>query len=419
MNTVDRRTLLKFFGALGISSVMAADLLACSSRRSTPASALLRTPTIEPWAALADRGPEPGPVLVAVRLPGGNDGLDTVVPYGDSAYEGTRRHLAHRPDRLLRLDGRFGLHPALPHLAARWAAGQLAVVHGVHHMLPDLSHFHSADLWSTGTRDSTTTSGWLGRSMDALGDGKPNPLWAVAVGASVPTIMNGEAQSAAAIPVLPDGFLWNAEGRNEEAGLVQSLGGLANAQPVTSEASHLVQVGQRMALTVCETAGPLLREEQEDGVAAQLRLVAAFIRAGCGTRIYHVTHGGDFDVHSQQQDRQPRLLSELDQALDAFLGDLGPAADRVVVMTWSEFGRRAEPNGSGTDHGTASTQLVLGSAVRGGHYGEPARLDDLDDDGNPKATTDFRAVAATLVERWLHIDAAQVLPGVSSRLSLV
>jgi uncharacterized protein (DUF1501 family) len=411
MNDVARRTFLKRMG-LGAGAVMAPGVLgACTWPWRERSEEEIR------W--LADRGPETGNILVAINLPGGNDGLDTVVPFGRRGYARLRGHLAHRPERLLHLDKEFGLHPALPGLKRLWSAGQLAIVHGVHYDRPDLSHFRCNDVWSSGTTDTEVRSGWLGRSLDLLATRDANPLWGIAVGTSVPPIMAGDVHTAAAVPVFPTGLLWETETRIEQGDLIAAAGELAGGDPEYREAGRLVGEGQRLALAMTERVAPLMLELESDDLAAQLRLVARFVKAGVGTRVYHVAHTGDFDLHANQQSSQAALLAELDQAISRFFADLGPDARHVIVATWSEFGRRPEPNGSGTDHGTASMQFVIGPAVNGGHYGEPPDLERLDENGNLKSTTDFRVLPATLLERWVGVDPAAVLPGVSGRLPLV
>ncbi|MGL4745386.1 MAG: DUF1501 domain-containing protein [Dermatophilaceae bacterium] len=365
----------------------------------------------------ADGGPTGTPILVLVTLYGGNDGLNTVVPYTDRAYRVARPDVAYRAEDVLRLDDQFGLNPGLPGLAAAWKTNELAVVHGVGYPRPDRSHFRSMDIWQTATPDSPTTEGWLGRWLDAE---EGDPMLAVSLGDTLPPLAVGTRFTAAALSL-------RTSSASEEVGSV--VQGYAAADPADPPAAAEA-ASAWAALGQSEKAFAKVRSTRADGttadpgeapatatggsgagMAVQLDLVARCIRAGVPTRAYAVSHSG-YDSHTQLRTQQEHLLAQLDSALSAFRGALDghPRRDDVVVLVHSEFGRRVKANASdGTDHGTASVVLAVGSRVNGGHHGEPPSLTDLDD-GDLKATTDFRAVYAEVAEKVLRVDPERVIP---------
>ncbi|MGL5818640.1 MAG: DUF1501 domain-containing protein [Phycicoccus sp.] len=374
----------------------------------------------------ADGGPSGTPILVLVTLYGGNDGLNTVVPYADPAYREARPDLAYSAEEVLRLDDRFGLNPALPGLADAWTGGELAVLHGVGYPRPDRSHFRSMDIWHTATPDSPSTEGWLGRWLDAE-DG--DPMLAVSLGETLPPLAVGARSTAAALS------LRGGRGAARAGSMVRGYAAPDPADPpaVAEAASAWAALGR------CEDAFATVREtpagenEPDQGeapatatggngssVATQLDLVARCIRAGVPTRAYAVSHAG-YDSHTQLRNQQEFLLTQLDGALTGLRRALEghPRRDDVVVLVHSEFGRRVTANASdGTDHGTASVVLALGARVNGGHHGEPPSLTDLDD-GDLKATSDFRSVYAEVAEKVLRVDPERVVPQPKAPLGIL
>ncbi|MDQ6648852.1 MAG: DUF1501 domain-containing protein [Actinomycetota bacterium] len=384
----------------------------------TAGAALAAGATTRPWTHLlheARRNPLPTGtgVLVLVTLYGGNDGLNTLVPYADPAYHDARPELAYAEHEVLPLAEGLGLNPSMKGLKGLWDKGKLAVVRGVGYPDPDRSHFRSMAIWQTGSPGSPQPSGWLGRWLDATGT---DPLRAVAVGPTLPPLLAGLTTAGAAVPVgpmaLPTGRLGSALHDLET--------------PYAGEPRLLARVAQSGAdlFTVAATLGPALGTSAAPGtpehgggkpakageLAAQLGVVARCINAGAPTRVYSVSLGG-FDTHADEKGTQSRLVGELDSALTEFLDAIGRGGhgEGVVVAAYSEFGRRVGANASqGTDHGTAAPMFVVGPHVKGGMYGEQPSLTSLND-GDLKFSTDFRAVYATLLERVLGTDAEQVL----------
>ncbi|TWD79970.1 secreted protein [Kribbella amoyensis] len=370
-------------------------------------------------AAVRDPLPSGDSVLVVVTLYGGNDGLNTVVPAGDPEYQKARPELAYQADEVLDLGEGLGLSPGLKGLKGLWDEDLLAVVRGVGYPEPDRSHFRSMAIWQTGAPKTPVPTGWLGRWLDAAG---ADPLRAVSVEPTLPPLLAGATTAAASLPVrglkLPEGKLGTAfaalgkPSPGEEhwhAAAAKSVGDLQNAVRVLGGAVH----------------DAAEREEDEDEertkgasagggsqLGAQLDLVAGLVEAGVPTRAYSVSLGG-FDTHADERGTQQRLLTELDKALTPFVQRMRKT-DRgrnVVVLVYSEFGRRVHANGSdGTDHGTAGPLFVIGEKVQGGFHGEQPSLTDLSN-GDLKATTDFRDVYASVLRGVLDADPEQILDG--------
>ncbi|OLR91740.1 DUF1501 domain-containing protein [Actinokineospora bangkokensis] len=394
------------------------------------AGALAAGATQVNWGALmsaADSsplGPDDG-VLVVVTLYGGNDGLNTVVPAGDKTYQDLRPDLAYRPEDVLDLGEGLGLNPGLKGLKQLWDADQLAVVRGVGYPEPDHSHFRSMAIWQTAAPDSPAQTGWLGRWLDTL-DG--DPLHALSVEPVLPALFAGERGGAASYPVdglaLPRGTLAKAFAAlgAEQAGEDPWR---ARAAKAITDLHRSADVVTRAATAAQDPTEPDEDEESTRGASAgggsalgkQLSLVANLVEAGVPTRAYSVSLGG-FDTHADERGTQQRLLTELDGALTPFVRRM-QGTDRgrkVVVLVYSEFGRRVRANAShGTDHGTAGPVFLLGAPVTGGFHGEQPSLTDLDDD-DLKATTDFRDIYGTLVADVLGADPHQVLTGHDGRL---
>jgi len=357
-------------------------------------------------------------VLVVVQLSGGNDGLNTVIPYADPLYRQLRPQLAVAEDEVLPLDGALGLNPALAPLKARFDAGQLAIVLGVGYPNPDRSHFRSMDIWQTADPAAYARSGWLGRYLSGCQCAGQDKAAGIAVGQALPRAFWTENVFVPAITNLGNyRFQTDPRWPNDRAAKIQTLQALdARHEALRPYAEFL----GRQSLNALASADELGRVASawstpigypDTPFAQGLKLVAQLIAGDLGTRVFYVNLGG-FDTHANQKNTQQRLLEQLAAGLDAFQQDLEAMgkADQVLTMTFSEFGRRAKENGSqGTDHGTAEPMFLLGAGLRKGLYGSQPPLDNLDAQGDLQYQVDFRAVYATVLARWLGADAEAVL----------
>jgi uncharacterized protein (DUF1501 family) len=367
-----------------------------------------------------------GHTVVFVELAGGNDGIGTVIPYTDPNYRRLRPTLAI--DTPLDLDGSVGLHPGLAKLADRYRAGRVAIVEGIGYPNNDLSHFASLANWWSGTPGHASSTGWLGRYLDQT-VGFSDPLAGVVIGPGPSPALLGERSFATSISdaggLQPDAPAWItspatlaetwAKFAPRRADRSSLLGQVQAAVGLTSDA--------RAELTRTLSAAPAAAANDNasaaaaygDGTAvASLDLAARLVAAKEPPKVVYVTNLGDYDTHQGQAGRQQALLEDLDGGLERFFTSVEAAsvADKVIVVTLSEFGRRAQENGSGTDHGAASAHFIIGSKVKGGRYGQPTALGTLDARGNLPMAVDFRQVYATALEGWLGVDAEPILgPG--------
>ncbi len=398
---LSRRELI--LGGLGAGLAGATGLLTACQPKDQAAS-----PRSAPSPPAAGRG---GP-LVLLTLYGGNDGLNTVIPYEDGSYLGGRRDLGYQPNEVLPLGQGLGLHPNLAGLKGLWDAKRLAIVRGVGYPEPNRSHFRSMDIWQSAMPKDQVATGWVGRWLDRTGS---DPLRAVSVGGSLPRAFGGETSSGAAVPVnqltLPGGEAL----RSAFATLAEPFPGASPlAARVAQSGADLLTVDHAIADMLAgqpqdEEAGGATSLEGTAGgnaLTAQLAVVARLVKAGSPTRVYGVSLGG-FDTHANEKETHARLLGEVDEAASGFFKSLdgSPQGSGVVLMAYSEFGRRVAANASGgTDHGTAAPVFVAGPRVKGGFYGDEPSLTDLDS-GDLRFTTDFRSVYATLLEDVIGIEA--------------
>jgi uncharacterized protein (DUF1501 family) len=364
-------------------------------------------------------------VLVVVQLGGGNDGLNTVVPYGDPAYFRARNNLAIAAPGskgqgvAIELDRNrgIGLHPNLAGLKELVDAGEASVIQGVGYPNPNRSHFTSMDIWHTGRLDAKGT-GWIGRYFDNSCNGTPVPEGSIAVGRTAPLAMMGDIQKPVAFE-SPDLFRWSgdelADRLAKEYDAVSRAGVIGDTKP-DSQAAFLMRTAldaqvasDRIRAAVAKQ--PLVTYPGTP-LGGQLRTIAAMIRDGMSTRVYYASISG-FDTHSQQANAHGNLLKQVGDSLRAFRNDLKAQGNdgRVLTLVFSEFGRRVKVNGSaGTDHGTAAPMFLIGPMVRPGVLGDHPSLVELDD-GDLKFGVDFRSVYAAVLEDWLKAPSAKILRG--------
>jgi uncharacterized protein (DUF1501 family) len=362
------------------------------------------------WAAEPQRSSR---VLVVVELEGGNDGINTVVPFGDEGYARARKELRLPKDKLLPLADGLGLHPSLRGIAGLLERRQFAIIQGVGYPNPDRSHFRSQAIWHAATTDQNrhTGQGWLGLALDDFKAVRQPTAFFVGSSA-VPAAVVGHRSAAAAISQLEDYAIKLPADRSVPAAPAANLRGL-------------VERRLRDAQETCERLSALAHAEDkgarypESEFGQKMHLIARLIKADLGVRVFY-TSQTDYDTHVGQLQIHARLLGEWSSALSSFMTDLTATgfADQVAVLTFSEFGRRVAENGSlGTDHGTAAPVFLAGGKVQPGLIGATPKLLDLEE-GDLKMGIDFRRVYATLLEDWLDLRAKPALGGEFERLQL-
>ena len=356
----------------------------------------------------------PERILVVVELSGGNDGLNTVVPFGDDEYYRVRPNLGVRPGDVIPIADGYGLHPSMTGFERLYKEGMLGVVHGCGYDNPSLSHFSSMGFWHTGVPNGGEPLGWLGRLADGVYDHDAQGNMIVNIG----TRQSLAVQARRHQPLVfnnPRSF--RRVGTETEQQAIERLRPTAADNPalefLASTAANAVESSQFVREASAAYRTPV--DYGIGGLSPQLRQVAALIHAGMPTRLYYVAYqGNSFDTHVHQADPHARLLAYTADAIRGFMEDVARIgrADDVAMMVFTEFGRRVEENASlGTDHGTATPMFVVGSGVAGGLHGRHPSLTDLDD-GNLKMTTDFRRVYASMIGGWLGFDdSASILKG--------
>jgi len=365
--------------------------------------------------AVAAQASNPGTILVTVTLHGGNDGLNTLGPFESGRYRDLRGPLAVPASAgHFAADGLY-FHPGLRRLATRFRRGDVAVVHGVGEPSLDHSHFSAMARWQAAVSGGgITRTGWLGRWLDRADLG---PYGGVVIGGhGIPLHLRGESSSVTDLPVDGNGLYGSDTSDQRDRTMyraIRRIGRGTNFGPWVDE----VAATNALAIESAQAVAPAYGRQLPDGdLVPQMMLAARLINLDLGTRVLNVGQGG-YDTHDDQIAQSAttgdhaELLDELDRALDAFFAELSPAkGPDVVVMLYSEFGRRAEANGSrGTDHGAGSQLIVIGRSVKGGFYGQPSPLGNLDDRGDLRVTTDFRRVYAAVLEEWLEADARSLI----------
>jgi uncharacterized protein (DUF1501 family) len=372
-------------------------------------------PTVPMFLARSLRAAAPqrdGRVLVVVQLSGGNDGLNTVVPFKDEGYLKNRKALRLPEKQLLKINDRTALHPALGDAMKLLESKRLTIMQGVGYPNPNRSHDQSMAIWQTARFDPEEHKGhgWLGRALDV--DASPSLF----IGTSaLPIALRGRRSAASALSRLEEFQLLG------EAAAVRTM----VSPPAADDLPSFIHRSFLDAYTTCDRLAEVARAPDGGAnypggdLANRLQLIARLLKTGFAARVYYTSQGG-YDTHAAQLFTHANLLRELGGALRAFLDDLAAAhlAERVAVLVFSEFGRQVRENASaGTDHGTAAPVLLAGACVRSGLVGAAPNLLDLV--GNaPKMTMDFRRVYATILEEWLGVSSKDALGGAFERLPL-
>ena len=405
-------------------------------------------PTVPGFLAAAARAAEPGAdsVLVVVEMTGGNDGLNTVVPYADDLYHAARPTIRLTREQVVRVDDHVGLNPGMRSLEKLLSDGHLAIVQGVGYPNPDRSHFESMDVWQTADPLRKVGGGWLGRGLDSLRV-PAGQVPAIYAGAQqLPLALRG---SATGVPTIHPGKPYDLDlgfqaspnytrpnpgtpppGGPREAARRRLIEELADLSPASTGLGQFVRRTSLQTYATIEELRKVTGGSRTAGrpgfpppnnfrgargmLSENLNLVGHMIEAGFGTRVFYLSIGG-FDTHANQPQEHQQVLQQLADAVSSFFDQLGKSghAGRVLLMTFSEFGRRVQENGSkGTDHGAASCLFVAGPGVRGGVVGaHPSLAVDQLDQGDLRHHTDFRRVYATLLDGWLGCASTDILGG--------
>ncbi len=409
---MNRRNFLQMMGALGAGTALGS-CTNSSSQTKTTVGAPVATTTLR---APGSSAPKPATgfgnrSLVVIEMGGGNDGLTTVVPHGLAGFGALRTSVVLKPEELLSLDANVGLHPNLKALHARG----IAVVQGVGVAKPDGSHFDMSARWWAGDPDGKGTypTGIFGRIADVIGD--DSPAVAIALNGVSQSIITARATSISLSDPNAGDFLTNNDKGQYDA-FQAGFNGMANGARTDTPIMAAARKGLLDASHFARHLGAL--PDVTEGypgheLAQSLAMAARLLSANIGTRIIHVNHGQNFDTHENHLDHHANNMTALDESVDAFLRDLEARglADKVLVMTTSEFGRRATDNGStGLDHGAASVALLMG-AVKPGLYGQYSSLTKLDDNENLMATTNMIDYYGTVAQDWFGVHATDVLEG--------
>ena len=362
-------------------------------------------------------------ILVVVELSGGNDGLNTIVPFSDDAYYRQRPTIGIPANKVRKIDDHFGFHPSMAGFEKLHKDGKLAIVHGCGYEKPSLSHFESMGFWHTGAPNAGEPLGWVGRVADAM-DPAGQRNYVVNIATSQSLAVRGGKHSPL---VFYDPEKFFRSGAYQQQSIFQRFGRMRKTENdslnfLTGIAANATDSAAFVREAWADYKTPVDYGASSAGLGLDLRKVAALIQADMPTRLYYVTYAGNlFDTHVYQSDVHGRLLIYTADALRAFVDDIrriGRGPD-VAVMVFTEFGRRVPENTSkGTDHGTATPMFVIGEQVKGGLYGTPPSLTNLVD-GNLIYTTDFRRVYASMIKEWLgYNDTASLLRGEFQTLGL-
>ncbi|NHN29218.1 DUF1501 domain-containing protein [Paenibacillus agricola] len=357
------------------------------------------------------------PVLVVIQLSGGNDGINTLIPYGMGGYFDARPTLKITQNEVLAINNEVGFHPSLIQTNELYKKGKVAVVQGVGYPSPDHSHFRSMEIWHTAEPEKLARSGWLGRYVESSLSQSANPLKALKIGNNANKAFWSDTIS---IPVIQSVESFNIfdpkTPKADQNRLAQAFLDMYDPFRQGTQVKVTCEQGKDAYQSV-EALHNLSNTYQnkieypKTNIAKDFQLVSKMLTGNSGTRVFYLEIGG-FDDHANEREQQARVLKQLDEGLGAFYKDLEIQGlqDRVVTMAFSEFGRRVKENASGgTDHGTAAPVFMIGGKVKGGLYGVQPSLTNLDKGGDLKYEVDFRSVYHTIIDSWLKGDAKTVM----------
>ena len=367
------------------------------------------------------------PVLVVFQLTGANDYLNTIIPYSDPLYRDNRPTVGVSEERIIKVDDKMGFHPEMAPLKHVYDRGDMAIIHGIGYANSPRSHFRSMDIWHTCEPDKLGTEGWLGRATRDIDPNKENVLTTVSFG---PSLFRALALPGVPVAVVDDldnyGLLPNIAGEQRNKVLDRFARMYSPAIGTGAVMDYMGQTG----LDTLEGADILKEapkmyssdvEYPDTSIAKKLKGIAQVHMANFGTRVFYVDHGS-FDSHSNQIGMHDKLWFDVSHAMDAFLDDLKEhnVDDNVVVLVFTEFGRRTHDNGSGTDHGAGGAAFMFGSGVKGGQYSEFPSLEEKDlEQGDVVPNNDYRGLYSTVLEDWMGLDAKPLVGGLYEKLPIL
>ena len=368
------------------------------------------------------------PILVVIQLTGGNDSLNTLIPYGNSLYYENRNTVAIPQDEVIAIDDNFGFNPAMRPIKDLYDQGKVALIQGVGYPNPNRSHFRSMDIWHTCEPDKQGSEGWLGRVIRDIDPNGENVLTGVNFGRGLPRALAVPGVPVASVAVLETyGVL---TGISEEPDRTDALDVFARMYaPAIGSGPVMDYLGQTgldalKGADILKTAPDRYVssiEYADNAISKNLQGISKVLNANLGTRIFYTQHGG-YDTHANQGPVHPKLWTELSQAISDFHADLAEhdVSEDVLMFVFTEFGRRVKDNGSGTDHGSGGLAFAIGDPVKGGMYSEYPSLKDGDLlEGDLQFNIDYRGVYGSMIEHWLQLDPIPVVGGNFEQLDFV
>jgi uncharacterized protein (DUF1501 family) len=360
------------------------------------------------------------PVLVVLQLTGGNDYLNTVIPYNDPLYRDNRKAVGIGDNEVLHIDKDYGFAPYIAPLKKFWDEGSMALMHGVGYLDSPRSHFRSMDIWHTCEADKVGTEGWLGRVARDIDPKKENVVTTVSFGPSLFRALSvpGVPVACVAGPLEQYGFLPTIRDQDQRLKILERFSRMYKPEPGSGVMEYLGTTGLDSLkgadiLKVAPERYKSTVQYPDSSIARKLRGIAQVHLAGLGSRIFYCDHAS-FDTHAGQNALHATLWTQVTEGLEAFMADLRAhnAADNVIVLMFSEFGRRVRDNGSGTDHGAAGVTFVIGDKVKGGHYGEyPSLRAEKLVQGDLNPSMDFRSIYSTILDKWMGMDPVPIVNG--------
>ena len=358
--------------------------------------------------------------LVIVQLAGGNDALNTIIPYGDGLYYDWRKDVRIEQDKVLPINDYLGFNPALASIKSLYDQNQVAIINGVGYPDPNRSHFRSIDIWATGESQGIGESGWLGRAMRELDPKAENPIIGVNFGKGLPRALSLRGVPVASVSdlenygLLPD--IKVEQSRDLALSAFSQIYGSAMAHDAVSQFIGQTGIDALKGADILRSAPEQYSssiEYADNPISQSMKNIAQVLTADIGTRVFYTTYGS-FDTHAAELDTHTRLWTETSNAISDFMSDMKEhnLQDDVLVLVWSEFGRRIKDNSAGTDHGSGGVAFAIGGDVQGGLYGDYPSLKESDQlEGDLHFNNDFRGIYATIAERWLGVDPDTVSNG--------